>query len=288
MAGCGNRHWVSQLRNPMDIMVGLRTNNRLGFPMRSMRVRYNTLLLCSLLLQPFLLQAEDAAGESAPPWYQFEVLVFERIAPGAGSTEGWPDDPGRPDSSNATWFSKGDPLKGGKPVAFRALPAEERALSGAWGQMRRSRDYRPLYHVAWRQPVDHPDKAKQIYFSLLPADGGQASDFNPPKLEGVLKLSIKRYLHLDADIVLHRPAAAGDPRANQGSYGFAPRFRHYRMQHSRRMRSGKLHYIDHPVIGLLAVAERYVPPEPEPVETPIPVPTIVPTDRPTPAPPQGQ
>jgi hypothetical protein len=231
--------------------------------------------------------AESAESDNAPVWYQFEVLVFERIAPGAGSTEGWPDDPGRPTSANAAWFSKGQPLKGNKPIAFRALPAEERSLNGAWGQMRRSRDYRPLYHVAWRQPMAHPNKAKPIYFALSPENGAEASDFNLPKLEGTLKLSIKRYLHLDVDIVLHKLAGGTEPQRSS-EFGYAPRFRHYRLQGSRRMRSGKLHYIDHPVIGLLAIAKRYQPPKPEVVETPIPVPTIVPTEKITPTQPQAQ
>lgn len=262
--------------------------------MRTMRERLNRVLICALLLQPFVSQAADADPESGPVWYQFEVLIFERIAPGAGTTEGWPDDPGRPDSTNVTWFSKGDPMKGNEPIAFRALPAEERSLNNAWGQMRRSRDYRPLYHVAWRQPVDQPDEAKPIYFTLLPENGGQISDFNLPKLEGTLKFSIKRYIHLDADIVLNKLAGAGDAQANRDNFGFAPRFKSYRLQDSLRMRSGKLHYLDHPVLGLLTIAERYEPPQPEiieppvPVQTPVPVPTIVPTDRPATAPQQGQ
>jgi hypothetical protein len=234
--------------------------------------------MCVMLTQPALLKAAGTDNDNAPVWYQFEVLVFERIAPGAGSTEGWPEDPGRPASGNATWFTKGQPLKGNKPIAFRTLPPEERSLNGAWGEMRRSRDYRPLYHVAWRQPMEDPDRAKEIYFSLLPENGAEASVTNPPKLEGTLKLSIKRYLHLDADIVLHKPALGSDPQTSS-EYGFASRFRHYRLQDSRRMRSGKLHYIDHPVIGLLAIAKRYEPSQPDVVETPVPVPNIAPTDK---------
>ncbi|WP_316364925.1 CsiV family protein [Candidatus Thiodiazotropha sp. CDECU1] len=244
--------------------------------MRQLRKKLHTLLIGTILLQPLLLQAEADNRDNAPVWYQFEVLIFERIAPGAGSTEGWPNDPGRPLSSDATWFTKGQPLKGNKPIAFRALPAEEKSLSGAWGQMRRSRDYRPLYHVAWRQPVKSPDQAKQVFFTLLPANGAQATDFNLPKLEGSLKFSVKRYLHLNADIALHKLASGSDPQASGDNYGFAPRYKHYRLQESRRMRSGKLYYIDHPVLGILVNAERYEPPQPEPVETPIPVPTIIP------------
>ncbi|MES9968693.1 MAG: CsiV family protein [Candidatus Thiodiazotropha sp.] len=240
------------------------------------RHKLTTLLIGTLLLQPLVLQAADENRDNAPVWYQFEVLVFERIAPGAGSTESWSNDPGRPPSSGAAWFTKGQHLKGNKPIAFRALPAEERSLNDAWGQMRRSRDYRPLYHVAWRQPVMSPEKAKQVFFSLLPADGAKASDVNLPKLEGSLKFSVKRYLHLNADIALHKLASGSDPQAAGDNFGFAPRYRHYRLQESRRMRSGKLYYIDHPVLGILATAERYQPPQPEPIETPIPVPTIIP------------
>jgi hypothetical protein len=220
------------------------------------------------------------AANNEPVWYQFEVLVFQRIAPGAGSTESWPLDPGRPSSANTIRLSKGQALKDNKPVAFRVLQPEERALNGIWGQMRRSRDYRPLYHVAWRQPMDHPDRAKPVYFSLLPANGAQISEMNPPKLEGALKFSIKRYIHLDTDIALHKPASGSDPQGSQEKFGFAPRFKHYRMQERRRMRSGKLLYIDHPVIGLLTIAKRYKPPKPEIIETPVPVPTIVPTEKP--------
>jgi hypothetical protein len=252
------------------------------YQMRSLRKKLNALLMCAMLTQPVLLLAASEDSGDAEVWYQFEVLVFERIAAGAGGTEGWPGDPGRPSSANAAWFTKGPPLKGNKPIAFRALPAEERSLNGAWGQMRRSRDYRPLYHVAWRQPMKAPDKAQNIYFSLLPENGAEASDFNPPKLEGTLKLSIKRYLHLDADIILHKAAGGRETQGSDG-FGFAPRFRHYRLHDSRRMRSGKLHYIDHPVISLLAIAKRYEPQKPEVIETPIPVPTIVPTDKNSPA-----
>jgi hypothetical protein len=236
-------------------------------------MKITTLLMCTLLLQPVLLKAES---DNTPAWYQFEVLIFERIAQGAGSTEGWPDDPGRPQSSGATWFSKGQTLKGNKPIAYRVLPPEERSLNEAWRQMRRSRDYRPLYHVAWRQPVVNSAKAKQLFFSLLPANGAQATDSNLPKLEGSLKFSVKRYLHLNADIALHKLASGSAPQADREHYGFAPRYQHYRMQESRRMRSGQLYYIDHPVLGMLVTAERYEPPKPEIVETPVPVPTIMP------------
>ncbi|MCU7810376.1 MAG: peptidoglycan binding protein CsiV, partial [Candidatus Thiodiazotropha sp. (ex Notomyrtea botanica)] len=42
---------------------------------------------------PFPLLAEQGETATQPPWYEFEVLIFQRIAKGAGSTEAWPDNP---------------------------------------------------------------------------------------------------------------------------------------------------------------------------------------------------
>ncbi|MCU7916951.1 MAG: peptidoglycan binding protein CsiV [Candidatus Thiodiazotropha sp. (ex Epidulcina cf. delphinae)] len=257
--------------------------------MREILDKFAALLLCMLLAYPLALHAEKRQSETSPNWYQFEVLIFERIAAGAGSTEGWPSNPGRPEPQHATRLSRGNPMQESKPVAFRVLPAEERSLNGAWGEMRRSRDYRPLYHIAWRQPATHPDQAQQIYFSLLPENGDQASEMNPPKLEGTLKFGVKRYLHIETDILLHKAVDGITQHSEGDSISFGPRFNSYRLQTSRRMRSGKLHYLDHPVIGVLAIAKHYKIVEPEIVEPP-PLPSPQPaeeTKEPAQAPPPG-
>jgi hypothetical protein len=221
-------------------------------------IKGNLILLFGLLLLlPMSLAAESHNAGSSEPWYQFEVLVFRRIDRGAGSTEGWELDPGAPDRKHSVRLSRGAPLQANKPIPFRALPAEEKSLSEAWRIMRGSRNYRPLYHLAWRQPVSHPDRAKPVYFSLQPKSGS-GLDGQLPILEGTVKFGIRRYLHLETDILLR---SAIDDQQDFDDYG--PRYRNYRMQEKRRMRSGKLHYLDHPLIGVLAIAKRYKMPEPE-------------------------
>ena len=226
----------------------------------SNRIEKITLLFLGLLMaQPMSLHAETGTAANSAPWYQFEVLVFQRIAPGAGSTEGWALDPGEPSRENAVFLSRGAAIQDNKPIPFRSLPAGERSLGKAWSIMRGSRDYRPLYHFAWRQPVKHPDRAKPVYFSLKQQNSDPMSQNDPPKLEGTVKFGVKRYLHMTSDIVL-REAVADETDADGFSYG--PRFRSYRMQENRRMRSGKLHYLDHPVLGVLTIAKRYKVPDP--------------------------
>ena len=226
-----------------------------------------TLILCLVLLLALIhpVSAEEGEQNEGPPWYEFEVLVFQRIAKGAGSTEYWSDDPGNPSLENVIPFdSRGQAtLKDNLPIPYRPLPAEERQLGNIWASLRSSRDYRPLYHVAWRQQVVDPAETKPLYLYLGP-DSGEPGPRNPPKLEGTLKIGVKRYLHLETDLLLRLPVTpeAGD------DYFMGPDYRSYRMQAKRRMRSGKLHYLDHPVLGVMFKAERYEPPVPEPVAEP--------------------
>ncbi|MEJ2620563.1 MAG: CsiV family protein [Candidatus Thiodiazotropha sp.] len=228
--------------------------------LRKMIVKQDTIIffmLGLLLISPISFGAESQNELTSAPWYQFEVLIFRRIAPGAGSTEGWPLDPGIPNQTDSVRLTRGALTDAGKPIAYRALPAEEKRLTGAWGAMRRSRDYRPLYHIAWRQPVASPDQATPIHFSV-PSKRKSAFEEPLPILEGSIKFGIKRYLHLETDILLR---VAEDQAGRE--MGYDPGLRNYRMQEKRRMRSGKLHYLDHPVLGILTIASRYEIPKPQ-------------------------
>jgi hypothetical protein len=221
-----------------------------------MNKRIIALLIAIALSLPSYLSAAEKEAESGPPWYEIEVLIFQRLNPGAGSTESWPTQATEPDLANVIPFNrKGKAtLIDGKPIAYRPLPAAERRLAPIWTRFRNSRNYRPLYHVAWRQQVVDPDDAKALYVSLPPEDGQPASPINPAKLEGSVKMGVKRYLHFSADLQL-RLFRDGE-------------LINYPLQIQRRMRSGKLTYIDHPMLGILVQAEKFVPREPEPEPLP--------------------
>ncbi|MEJ2456311.1 MAG: CsiV family protein [Candidatus Thiodiazotropha sp.] len=244
---------------------------------RFLTVACSALALGLLLSLPASLPAEETEANAEPPWYEFEVLVFRRIDKGAGSTEAWPNDPGAPSFENAISFdTRGSAtLRGDLPIPYRPLPKAQRRLGNIWTAFRNSRNYRPLYHVAWRQQVVDPEQAQSLYL-YLPPDSGEPSDYNPPKLEGTLKFGVKRYLHMETDLLLRLPVtpAEGD------DYFMGPAIRSYRLHTTRRMRSGKLHYLDHPVLGVLVQAERYEPPVPEPELEPEVMETTPPTEPP--------
>ena len=165
-----------------------------------------------------------------PDWYQVEIVVFANTAPDAGEAEFWPDDPGQPSNANAQYLSP--PGTGG---AYAQLAESQMQLGGVVSALRKSGSRRPILHIAWRQPVLERGKAQPVWIHGGPhryLPDGRSVD----EISGTLLLTRARFLHLWADLLYAPDASDGKT---------------YRMQDHRRMRSGELHYIDHPKFGLL-------------------------------------
>ncbi len=164
----------------------------------------------SLILLLLLFTAPAVAGDKD---YDIELILFERS--GGGSQEAWPINPGSPDMQNARSLEKG-----AGPFSIR--PASVWQLKNEAARLQATSGITPLIHLAWRQPVASSKDAEPI--RLRSSSTG--------KLEGTVKVSLGRYLHVDLDLLLdHR----------------------YRFQAHRRMRSGEIHYIDHPLMGALVL-----------------------------------
>ncbi|MEN8166242.1 MAG: CsiV family protein [Pseudomonadota bacterium] len=240
------------------------------------KIRVIWLVVTSLSIlasAPLRIEASEA------PWYQFEMIIFERIAKGAGSSEFWPQDPGTPSRLNAVPLPIKAPRKGSgqhKPIPYTTLPKSEWRLAAHEQRLKRSRNYRPHLHLAWRQQMTSPDRAQLLYLELPQKNA-------PAKIEGTVKIGVKRYLHLETDLILRRPKKTGPASERQtGMMRFGPYYQPYRLRSLRRMRSGKLHYLDHPLIGVLFLATKYEPPKPpEPVEIAPPKATQTPTTQPS-------
>jgi hypothetical protein len=204
-----------------------------------------------------LLLAWPALTAAAPRWFDLELLVFARAGPPSGD-EAWPEDPGLPDTAAAV-----PPARGNAPLR----------LTAAADRLRRQPGYSVLLHTAWRQPTG--DRSRAPWVRLADAPGGASA----ATLDGIVRLSVSRYLHLDLDLVLIRelvlPARApatgtvAIPLVGPGAGVPAPpegaltRVRQpFRLVDSRRMRSDEVHYIDHPAFGVLALVTAYQPPQP--------------------------
>ena len=238
-----------------------------------------------LLPACLLLFATGAFAQQAERWYQIELIVFQYLEPIGVDGEEWPATVQLPDIGRAVTLLEDVPEFGDEPekpaapapdantnarpvpVAFRALPESELRLSGAANRMARARGVTVLRHVAWRQPsfTGNPGGAPPVYLrdeAQVPAgpaaDPAPASDpgagvVRSPRFEGTVRLRIGRYVYVDADLLFMHEGAP------------------IRLFESRRMRLGELHYLDHPLFGMLvqvlpyrvdgkAGAEETVPP----------------------------
>jgi hypothetical protein len=238
--------------------------------MKLVRYFVATVLSLSTLAHP--VQAADEG-----PWYDIELILFKQGSSGGAATEVWSEDPGSPDWSETVTLQ---PPASAPLQPYTLRPSSSRRLAAQFDALQRTRGaMEPLYHQAWRQPVATSAGAKAIYLG----PGPRHSDAGPlPPFEGLIRISVNRYLHLDLDILLRGanralPPASADalPSPTRGSIRF---------QASRRMRSGELHYIDHPRLGALILISRVaqVEPKAEPAAEPAPGDADTPPTEPTP------
>ena len=146
-----------------------------------------------------------------------------------------------------------------QPHAFSEVSANERQLEGPARSIRRSSLYALLLHQSWQQPID------QAPTPILIQGGQQFGDRF--ELEGTLSLRRQRFLHVDADLWLTQfspqrglpattmpsPLKAQFPdlfEAAERGRTFSADTR-FHLSEKRRLRSGELHYLDHPALGVL-------------------------------------
>ena len=188
-------------------------------------------------------------------------------------------------------FSTVNPLHSGLTVEghhgeipYALLPDEELQLTHTVRKISRRNNFRKLFHHAWRQPAATRKDSPHIIIT-----GGDKFD-NHFELEGTIQLGVERYLHITTDLWLSsfvgnaglerdlwstlpkRPetnpqstpsnaiANEFDPVQHSFLALFGNQYsvdRTVTLRQTRRMRSGELHYIDHPLIGLLVKVTPY-------------------------------
>lgn len=196
------------------------------------------LRIAALFVATMVITTSAAAAD----WYQVEIVVFANTESNAGEAEAWPVDPGTPSAQDAR--SLAPP---GSDGAFTVLADSQLQLGGVVAALRGSGSRRPILHTGWRQPVLERGKAEPVWI-----DGGArrylADGRNVAEVAGTLLLTRSRFLHVWTDLLYAEPGAQAPTELGMLATAQATT---YRMQDHRRMRSGELHYIDHPMFGLL-------------------------------------
>lgn len=210
-----------------------------------MKKLFLLLIPCFLLCASLPLFAEETS-ESLER-YTVELILFER--PWSNDQEQWPEEPGMPDSGLAIASLTG-PLPGEiapptrTPDRIEPVPVEQLQHSAIAYSLRK-KGFRVLLHQGWRQVI--PERNSPNWLSI-----------ESETLNGLLRLTKGRYLHIDTDLLLTPAPTTVETTLPQ-----------FRIRNHRRMRSGELHHIDHPKLGIIVQIDRYE--APEPAEPPISV-----------------
>lgn len=174
----------------------------------------------------FALFAFAFAGQAEARDYVVEVLVFERLAPGATEGNVWPTDPGWIKTENTSDLGSAEAV----PVA-----AGQYALAGVAGDLESSGLFRPVYHTAWLQPRYSSENGPGVRFT-----GGNGS----VDVEGVMRMYAVRDVHIDIDLIFKGGVA--DSVSPGG----------LRLRAQRRMKLNQINYLDHPLIGAFVQVRR--------------------------------
>lgn len=210
--------------------------------------------------------------------YIIEVLIFAQ-QPGAGATEL----SGRPHiylplEQTALKIGTAPAWTRLSRVTSRSYWPQKTKLNREATALNRSEDYRLLFHEAWRMGLVAEPKS----LPLLIEGGDYYAGM--PELQGKLKLSVARYLHLETDLFFNtfestanhlsnnkKPLiktasqfAAGSqaleasalPKGSNLIEGIFQVKSSAGMHQHRRMRSNELHFIDSPYLGLLIKIDR--------------------------------
>lgn len=195
--------------------------------------RLRLLVLALLLALPAL----PAQAET----YRVDLIVFLDKSGAAGELGHRPkpmDGAGLIDTGNTAAL---------KAAGIELLPEAQFALQREWQHLRNSKNYQPLFKLAWTQkdPPGERGPALRVKFGqsfpLSYPDG--MGEFSVSPVEGSVALLLGRYLHLDADLQYTLPTGSGSVVS-------------YRLQERRRMRRNELHHLDSPRIGILAMVAK--------------------------------
>jgi hypothetical protein len=181
--------------------------------------------------------------------YQVELIVFGR--PDTNTQETWPTNIQLSYPQNLLVVR--DELNA---EGIKLLPAAERTLNPQAAVLAKSGGYTLLYHQAWRQTI-YGRKTNLLITGGKTFNGHQ-------ELEGSISLSVGQYLKLQTNLWLTQFAPAGTAVAE--TWPELPQIpgteatlatqdylvkRVIKLNQQRSMRSNEIHYIDHPLMGVI-------------------------------------
>jgi len=232
----------------------------------------------------------SAAAENVR-YYDFEIIIFESLNEEARNSEAWKNNFSI--EVPEKFVRLGKPYPGPMPKeykprhTFKRLPRKSYRLTEEAKLLKDNEQYRIIMHTAWRQPGMSAETTlpihlhKEYIITRKAPESPAATDPDMPAvnlpapsvtstqskavLDGYLKIVLSRYLHANYNLTYktglplrpRSPVVIVDPDSDDIEKPAEPVIVTYQLQQTRKMRSKEVHYIDHPVIGIVMLAWPY-------------------------------
>ena len=215
-------------------------------------------------------------------YYDIELIVFESLDENARTSENWPHELTR--DVPPLVVELGQPYPGPIPKqfdpkqSFRVTATNQLQLLDEAKLLTESKNYRILLHSGWRQPGMDVDTALPVHISqsFIVDEAGKnlAANTAPVSspvvnqiqtrsiLDGYIKVILSRYLHMDVKLAYTTKIPLTTetiiPAQTLDSTEIVPvgppKPVVYYLEETRKMRSKEVHYLDHPVLGVVLLA----------------------------------
>ena len=231
---------------------------------------YTVTLMIITVTWSTLFPALAHANESDESWYQIEYIIFEQV--NADLYDLRYEDTPTTLPKRAQYLHLLDQGEALSPFHIIELDEDETVLKDALNKLKKSPDVKIHDHGAWQQAIQRGQ-----YIPPLKIE--QDTDIlNAQKLLGELQIKRERYLHVKANLYLEnaltlpypdlitwlfqeesqrwpldwllQPLAFQHPSLEKVGASEIYQNRIHLAQ-TRRIKNGEIHYIDHPVIGLI-------------------------------------
>jgi len=216
--------------------------------------------LTKLIITSCLLALLPALPAQSASWYQVEVLIFANDDPAALDDEFWPTGltvPVRPEAVKLSGRSD-------TQQPYSRLPGSSLLFNSEKKRIEQYDGFRVLFHGGWMQPVGSKRSAKPVHIR-----SGQILDNGQYELEGYITIDKGRFLHFRPNLFHSRQLtrqernilrsfeqqdlSTENSEPNLPPTLDIPDFLTVQMDQGRRMRSKEVHYIDHPLMGILVL-----------------------------------
>lgn len=233
---------------------------------------------------------------AAETWYEVEIIVVAQRTPDVGN-EIWPSNPAPSAGRETALMIPAPPQVQPADPRIAALAPQDFRMRGEAQRIAANGSYELLLHTGWRQAglsqeqsvalrilAAEADRIPEIIkdTGVEPAGSTMVAVQQAIRLDGTLRLILSRYLHLEADIIYR----AAETRQEDSFFTLfrseQPEYPGYRLKETRRMRSREMHYLDHPMFGIIALVTPYDIPTAVPKPSPaLPVPSPAPATETT-------